>query len=436
MKKIAVTLFVLITLFSGLSQARNNVKEVVSAKGIKFWQIEDNYLPIVSLKIIFAKSGSAYDPESKSGLANMTADLLVEGADGISGIEFMKRLEGLASNVSFAVDEDVFSISLTCLKQNLDESLRLLSLAVNSADFTPDAVERVRKTILTSIMRQEESPEGKAQKIFKENFFAGHPYSRQVEGSAVDVSSIEKKDLLSFTKKHFVRQNMFIGVAGSVHSQEMSGLLDKYFSTLSKDSDKIMDIPEFVPSNNLGRVIKIEQDVPQSVIIFGFAGPKRQDTDFYNTYVMNYLFGGGGFESRLMQEVREKSGLAYTIYTSPQTYAKAGLISGYVATKNKSVEDTLRIIRDEIVKIHTSGITNNELVDSQDYLIGSFPLRMTKNASLAAFISSMQYENLGIDFLEKRNSYIKAVDVVGANAAAAKYFDPNKMLVVIAGKIK
>lgn len=436
MKKITFA-FILITIFASFAQAANyNVKESITSKGIKFWQIEDNYLPIVSLKIIFAKSGSAYDPVNKQGLANMTAGLLVEGAGGISGVEFMQQLEGLASNISFSADEDSFSVSLTCLKENLDESLRLLSLAINSPDFTPDAIQRVRKSILTSIARQDESPEGRAQKAFKENFFAGHPYSRQVEGTATDVNSIEKKDLSSFSKRHFTQGNMFIGVAGSVTPKYMATLLDKHLASLPKDMGEITQLPEFVPSSNLGRVIKIEQDVPQSVVIFGFVGPKRKDVDFYNTYVMNHLLGGGGFESRLMHEVREKHGLAYTVYTSVQTYAKTGVIYGYVATKNESVAESLRIIRDEIDKIHKSGITKEELADSQDYLIGSFPLRMTKNANLAAFISSMQYENLGQDFLEKRNSYIKAVDMAGINAAAERYFDSNKMLMVIVGKTK
>jgi len=412
------------------------VSEKTSKSGIKFWQIEDHYLPIVSLKIIFSKSGAAHDPEKKQGLANMTAYLLTEGAGGISGTEFMKQLEVLATKLSFDVDEDNFYVSMTCLKENLNESLRLLSLALNSADFSPEAIQRVRKSILTDIARREENPDSRAGKIFQENFFAGHPYSRMIDGIASGVNIVERKDLNAFVKTHFTQKNMLIGVVGDVGGEEISPMLDKYLGLLEKDAAEIQDLPEFIPSDKLGQVIKVDQDVPQSAIVFGFAGPKRRDTDFYNTYIMNYILGGGGFESRLMKEVREKKGLAYSVSTSLHTYAKAGVISGYVATKNSSVNETLSIIRQEIDKIHNSGVTKSELLDSKDYLIGSFPLKMTKNSDLAFFIASMWRDNLGIDFLEKRNGYVRDINIDGVNQAASKYFDSSKMLVVIVGNAK
>jgi zinc protease len=410
------------------------VTEQTSNSGIKYWHIEEHYLPIVSLKIIFTKSGAAYDPLNKPGLANMTANLLTEGAGGISGTEFVKQLESLATKIHFDVDEDNFYISITCLTENLDESLRLLSLALNSADFTTDALQRVRKSILTDIKKREENPETRASQIFQEKFFAGHPYSRMIDGTTPGINAIEKKDLNNFIKIHFTQKNMLIGIVGDTKTKEISPILDKYLGTLTKNSFAINDIPEFIPPANLGQIIKIEQDVPQSVILFGFIGPKRQDADFYNTYMMNYILGGGGFESRLMKEVREKKGLAYHISTSLKTYAKAGLILGSVATKNASVHETLAIVRAEIDKIHKSGVTKDELLDSQDYLVGSFPLKMTKNEELAFFITSMWRDNLGIDFLEKRNDYVRNVNVGGVHQATGKYIDPANMLVVIVGK--
>ncbi len=431
-----VFLAAILILFSFSAHAAiPKVQEITSAKGIKFWAIEDNYLPIVSLKIAFTKSGAAYDPEQKQGLANMVAGLLVEGAGGLSGIEYMKQIEGLASNISFSADSDSFYVSLTCLKENLDESLRLLALAIESPDFSKDAVERVRKSTISNIEKQDESPETRARKAFQENYFAGHPYSRQIDGTVAGVKSIEKKDLQTFVKEKFSRQNMLVGVTGSATSAEMSALLDKYFANLPV-AGNLREIPEFVPGSNLGKIIKIHQDVPQSIVIFGVPGPKRLDADFYPTYLLNYILGGGGFESRLMQEVREKRGLAYTVYTGVHTYRHAGLISGYVATKNESIDESLKIIRAEIEKIYQTGITKQELADTGDYLVGSFPLRMTQNASLASFITSMQEDNLGVNFLEKRNSYIRGVNIEVANAAAVKYLDPTKMLVVVVGKNK
>lgn len=411
----------------------NKVHEYTTQGGIKVWAIEDNYLPIVSVRIAFTKSGAAHDPENKQGLSSMVSDLMVEGAGGISGVEYMQKIEGLASTIGFGVDADNYYVSMTCLKESLDETLRLLSLAIKSPDFKPDAIERVRESILTNIARQDESADGKAEKVFRENYFAGHPYSRQEEGNEAGVKAITRADLVSFAKSHFARSNMVIGVVGSASQQEVIGLVDKYFLPLPIEAKNTREIPEFVASAK-GKIIRVEKDVPQSTIIFGFPGPKRTDSDFYPTYITNYIIGGGGFESRLMKEVREKSGLAYSISTSLETYQKAGLIVGHVGTKNASVEESVKIIREEIRKLHEGGPVAQELKDSEDYLVGSFPMKLTLNSSLASFITAMQYDNLGIDFLDKRNNYIKDVDLKKANAAAAKYFDIDKMLVVIVGK--
>jgi zinc protease len=418
------------------SAAIPKVREQTSESGIKFWHVEDNYLPIVSLKIIFTKSGAAFDPVHKQGLANMTASLLTEGAGGIAGVEFIRQLESMATSLSFNVDEDHFYVSMTCLKENLDESLRLLSLALASPEFSADATNRIREAILHNMLRKEENPEARAAKIFRETYFAGHPYARQVDGSAEGVKAINKKDLKGFVSAHLVRKNMVIGVVGNVTGAEIASRLDKYLGALPAAGAEVADIPEFLSSQNAGKVVRIEQDVPQSVILFGFAGPKRSDKDFYNTYLLNYILGGGGFESRLMHEVREKKGLAYNVTTTMQLNEKSGLIAGYAATKNSSVDETLAIIREEISKINKSGIKKEELKDSQDYLLGSFPLKITKNADLAAFVTSMWRDGLGLDFLERRNGYIMETSVSGVNAAAVKYTDPAKMLVVIVGKAK
>lgn len=434
-KKLGYLLCVVAVLFAMPAfAAENKVKEYTTQKGIKVWAVEDNYLPIVSLKIAFTKSGTAHDPEDKQGLANMVSDLMVEGAGGISGIDYMKKVEGMASSFSFSVDEDNYYVEMTCLKENLEESMRLLVLAVTSPDFTPDAIERIRKTTLVNIARQEESAEGKAHKMFRETYFAGHPYARPGIGTEAGVNAIKREDLAAFAKNRFARSNMVVGVAGNISAKEINKIVDKYLAPLPAEPSATIEIPEFTQKNK-GKIIRIEKDVPQTAIIFGFPGPKRTDADFYPTYITNYIMGGGGFESRLMNEVREKKGLAYTIYTSVQTQANAGFISGYVGTKNASVEDSLKLIQQEIKKIHDSGISKEELADAKDYLIGSFPLKLTQNRALADFTAAMQYQNLGVDFLDKRNDYINGVDVEKANAAA-KYFDLDKMLVVIVGKSK
>lgn len=409
------------------------VQEFTSEDGINYWAIEDNYLPIISIRIDFKNSGYAYDPENRQGLANMAARLMTEGAGGMSGIEFMTKIEELAINIGFSTDADNFYISMTCLKENINKAIELLSLAINSPDFTNDAIERTRENLLVAIARQNEDPAQLASKTFMEKYFAGHPYARNELGNEEGIKKITKNDLVKFVQEHFARSNMLIGVTGSITHKEISPLFDKYLANLPKNMVDTRTIPEFTPNVKIGQIIRIEKPVPQSVVIFGFPGPKRNDTDFYPTYIANHILGGGGFESRLMHEVREKKGLAYTVYTALQTYDKAGIIYGYVATKNSSIDESIQIITQEINKIHKKGIDKQEIVDAKDYLIGSFPLRMTQNSALASFITAMQNENLGIDFLDKRNNYITNTTIGNCNIAAAKYMDIDKMLTIVVG---
>ncbi len=433
--KFLKSLLIISIIYTAQANAKTpEVQEYTSSLGMKIWAVEDNYLPIVSLTIIFTKSGAAYDPKNKQGLANMVSDLMVEGAGNLSGIEFMKKIEGLATNISFSTDQDSFHVSLTCLKENLDESLRLLALALEAPGFSNDAIARVRQATISNIIKSEERPESRARKAFQENFFAGHPYAKPIEGTIETVKAINRNDLVNYTKAKLAKSNMLIGVTGSVKPQEIGALLDKYFSGLPKQAANTVEIPEFVPAGNNGKIIRIEQDVPQTIVIFGVPGPKRLDKDFYPAYLVNYVLGGGGFESRLMNEVRVKRGLAYNVSTQVQSYQKAGLISGYVATKNEGIEESLKVIGEEIEKIQATGITTQELADTGDYLVGSFPLKMTQNAALASFVTSMQLDGLGLDFLEKRNSYIRGVTIEEANAFSKKYLDNSKMLVVVVGK--
>jgi len=432
MKKILVLFIVVFSFFMSVAVASiPKVEEVESKGGYKLWMIEDNYLPIVSIKLVFKNSGTAYDTEGKKGLAHMVTGLLDEGAGGISSFDYRKKLESLATTISFDVDEDNFYVNVKTLKDNLEETLKLLNLTLTKPNLKPEIIERIRNQILVIIQKKQESPQYVASKKFKEAVLGSHPYSRTKYGVPKAVRSITREDIVAYVNDNFSKENIIISVVGDVKKSKIRKLLDNHLKLKDERKD-VISLPP-VKVKNEEQYIKISKSIPQSVVYFGSEGIKRSDKDFYPAYIMNHILGGGGFESRLMDTVREKNGLAYSVYSYLSTYNKAGLFVGYVGTDVKKVDKSIKLIKKELKKLYKDGVTEKELNDAKDYLVNSYPLKMTKNENLAAYLSVMQSENLGIDFLEKRNDYVRSVTAQQIKAAAKDLLDVGKMTFVVVG---
>ena len=408
------------------------VEEVVSDYGFRAWMMEDHSLPIVSLHMAFKHTGTAYDPEGKEGLANMVVSLLGEGTEALDAVAFKKELESRAIKLSFDVDEDTIYITIKTLTEHMEKACELLQQVLLSARFGEEDIARVKQQTLTTLAARKESAEYVARKAFREMMFGEHPYAKPDLGTKESLQNINKQDLKLFVEKHFNRASLVIGVVGDIRPKRLPSLLDTYFVELPLSKPKASVLPHYTKMPKASEKI-ISMDVPQSTAIFGHGGIKRDHPDFYPAYIVNHILGGGGFESRLMQTVRENKGLAYSVYSYLNTMEYAGLFQGMVASQNAKINESLAIIKEEIQRMKTKGITDKELADAKSYLIGSFPLRLDKNDKLARFLIGMQLENLGIDFLEKRNSYVEAVTRADVNRVAGTLLDSENLSIVVVG---
>lgn len=431
MKKLPILIFIITLLINWQAYAgQEPVRESATKNGVKFWIMEDHYMPIVSIRLAFSRSGFAYDPAGKLGLSYMVASLLDEGAGDMSSLEFSQKLEELATDISFETDQDNFYISLKTLSSNLADAMQLMGLAMSKPRFDEKAVERIRGQIQVVITKQQEDPEALASLKFNELIFEGHPYGRVQYGKSEDVAKISKADLQNFVKDHFTHENMVVSVVGDVTADKISAMLDKNINLPQK-----ANLPAVLaaPVINKTKREDISKSIPQTAVMFGLKAPQRNDPDFYPAYLMNYILGGGSFESRLMQEIREKNGLVYTVYSYIDNAHSSGILAGYLGTKNSNSDKAIELLKQQIKKMKEGGITESELQAAKDYLIGSFPLKMTKNSNLAAFLSVMQTESLGIDFFEKRNSYVENVTVEQVNAVASRLLNDDDMVIVTVG---
>lgn len=407
------------------------VERVVSAGGIEAWLIRDPSNPITTLKLSF-RGGTALDPDGKGGLANFVASTLDEGAGGMDSAAFQKALDERSISLRFSAGRDTFQGSLKTLNKYRDDAFEYLRLALNEPRFDAEPLARIRAQILSGIKQQNEDPGNLASRAIFETAFKGHPYARDNDGTAESVNAITPDDMRGFVRQRLAKNNLLIGVVGDIDAETLKGYLDHTFGSLPEKAAP-WKIEKIAPKLN-GGVKVIDVDVPQSSVQFAQPGILRNDPDFYTAYVLNYVIGGGGFVSRLYEEVREKRGLAYSVYTYLMPLDAAGAVMGGAGTANARVAETVATVRDVWKRFAAEGPTAEELKDAKTYLTGAFPMRFTSSSAIAGMLVGMQEDGLGIDYIDKRNGYIEAVTLADARRVAKRLYQPDKLTFAIAGK--
>jgi zinc protease len=420
---------VLMVLFLPAAARAITVRTVAGPSGVETWLSEEHALPMIAANISFP-AGSAYDPTDKPGLANMTASLIDEGAGDLASDAFKQALESRGIRFAAQADRDYIEVTLTTLKENADEAFRLAALAFGHARFDPEAVERVRAEILASLKQEDEDPSRAAVKNWYGTYFGTHPYGRPPQGTPAGIAPIKPEDIKAFAADHFVRGGIKVAVSGDINEVQLKKYLQQLFTSLPA---KI--VPAAAKPSSLGtpgtRTVVRNEAAP--VAIFGFAGPMRADPDFIPAFVTNYIFGGGSFSARLMDEVRDKRGLTYGISTQLEDFRAASIIVGNVQSDKTKILTALDVTKSEMARFAKDGATQKELDDAKTYLTGSFPLGLDSNAKIARTLNAYQRSGLAADYVVKRNGLIQAVTLNQVNAMAKKYYDPAKLVIVIAG---
>ncbi len=406
------------------------IQGLKSPGGAVFWLVEEPSIPIVALEISFA-GGARLDPEGRTGLANMMAGLIDEGAGDLDAVGFSKARDEVSARFGFSAGRDTMDISARMLVETLEPSVALLATALASPRFDPEPVGRVRAQILSVIAESGTEPDTVAAEAWYAGAFPDHPYGRPRRGTAESVSAITRDDLVAARLRLLTRANARIAVVGAIDASRAGRMVDTILAGLEQGTVLVRARTGETPPPGL-RVIEL--DVPQSAAVFGHAGLARDDPDFIPAYVMNYVLGGGGRASRLMEEVREKRGLAYGVYAYLSVRDETALYIGSVQTANERMAESLEVIKAEWARMAADGITAEELDSAKRYLTGAFPLRFDSNAKIANYLVFMQEADLGIDYLERRNGLIEAVTLDDVKRVAAWLLKPENLSIVVVGK--
>ncbi|MDP2578834.1 pitrilysin family protein [Shimia thalassica] len=424
-------LFAVLMVFVSLpAQADVDIKEFKSPGGINVWLLEEPSIPMVALELRF-QGGASLDAEGKRGATNLMVGLLEEGAGDLDSQGFAKASESLAARYGYDVSDDTVAISSVFLSENRDEAMELLRLSIIEPRFDEASLERVRGQVLSVVRSEETDPNKIAGKTFKAIAFGDHPYGSGLNGTVESVSSLTRDDIVAAHQAALAKDRMVVSVVGDITAEELGPMLDNLLGALP---EKGAPLPPKTTPNLTGAVEVVEFDTPQSVAVFGQLGIERDDDDFFAAYLLNTILGGGGFESRLMEEVREKRGLTYGVYSYLVPKDLAALYMGSVASANDRIGEAVQVIQDEWARMANDGVTLDELNKAKALLTGAYPLRFDGNGAIAEIMVGMQVQGLPIDYIKTRNDKVNAVTLDEINRVASELLKPDALQFVIVGK--
>ena len=409
------------------------VQEINVGK-ISAYLLEEHSNPIISISFVFKNAGTAYEPEQQQGLANILADMLLQGTRNYSNENFKDTSEEYGVKIGYDAGKDSFGGSLSYPKANEKTAINLFRETLYAPAFREKYLELSKMQLLKALQMANERPERVLSNKFAEFMFGGHPYSRPGIGRAQDIETLTADDLRQYMQTHFAQDNLIVGIAGDINAEETKNLLNNLFGKLPQISEtKALKPLDVVTS---GDSQHIERNMPQTIVHFAAKGTYRDSLDFYPLYMANYIFGEAGLNSRLNKVIREKEGLTYGIYTGLSISDASALIVGSYSATTENYAKVQDLLFEQWRKMAAEGVSEKELQQAKDAQLASYNLRFASIENIADMLVMMQKFELGIDFLDKRNDYIRGVTLREVNAAAKKYFSDLPDFVSIGKQIK
>jgi zinc protease len=416
-----------------LSEAGMTPKRTVLSNGMVLLTSEQRTLPMVSIELL-VDAGSAHESAPQAGLANLTAKLLTYGTKRRSAVQINETLDFIGASLETACAQDTASLSMTVLKKDLGTGLELLADVLTQPTFPQPEIDRQKQAIIATIRATEENPGAVAGKAFAAALFPQSPYGRPVEGTEASVKALQQKNLQDFFARYYRPNRSIIAVVGDVSEQEIASLLETALRSWSKgEPSAVATAPVKIGSSKL---VRMNKDLTQANIIMGHIGVARGNSDYYAVQVMNYVLGGGGFSSRVMDSIRNERGLAYSVYSFFAAERSHGTFEFVMQTKNETAMEAIRIANDEIRRMREEPVSDQELNDAKDYLIGSFPLRFDTNRKVASFLAQVEYFKLGLDYPDRYPDLIRSVNGEEVLQVAKQYLHPEMLMTVIVGNLK
>ncbi len=427
-----LALALLLCLLPGAAVAAPFATREVLPNGLVLLTAERRALPIVSVRVL-VRAGSLHEPADLPGLANLAAVLLPQGTARRTALEISEAIDFVGGTLKAEGGQDAATVTLMLLKRDLATGLDLLGDLIRSPVFHEEEIQRKVQQLKGAIAQKTEDPGTVAAEAFGAALYGPHPYGRPVEGTVESLPAITRQHLVDFHARLYVPNNTLVAVAGDVAAAEVRALFGKAFEDWAARPVPAPSLPPVVsPPTRVVR--RVDRELTQANIVVGHVGYPRRSPDHYALSVLNYILGGGGFTSRLVQSIREERGWAYDVHSRFSPGLEAGPFAVTLQTKNETAGDAVREVFAQLRRIRKDGVTAEELSDAQAFLTGSFPLRYDTNAAVAALLTQMELHGLGMDFPQRYPDLIRSLTREEIGRVARQYLDPDRAAVVVVGK--
>ncbi len=411
-----------------------DIQTVKSAKGISAWLVEDHSVPVISVRFTFVGAGAVNDPDAKQGLSQILSNTLDEGAGDMDSKAFQGALNDHSISLGFSSSRDDFGGSVKTLSKHQDKAFDLLALALTQPRFDKEAVARMIESNLTRIRSNMTDPEWMNARLTNSVIFDGHPYAMNTGGTLSSLPRVTPDDLRAKFKTQLGQDNLMVSVAGDITKDQLAIMLDKVFGQIPEKS-KVIQVADIkisdVPSETLYR-----QDIPQTVINMTLAGIGQDDPDYHVAEILDFVLGSSGFGSRLTEEIREKRGLTYGIYSNLSNMDHANVLSIGVSTKNESVGQVIDLTKEVMSGLAMAPISSQELKDAKTYLVGSVPLQLTSTDRISGAMMSLQRLHLPADYFDNRQVALGRVTAEDVLRVGRRLLQAQSLKIVLVGNPK
>ncbi len=419
--------------FSGNALSLPPVQRALLDNGLVLLVSEEHSLPFITFQLL-VRTGSKDDPPGQEGLADLCASCLLFGSAGKTMVQINDELDFLGAQISASADEDFTTVTLRVLTKDVGSAFPIFMGALTRPTFPAAEVEKERSRSLGAIQSSEDEPGVVAEKAFEKAVFNGGPYGHPTEGTGESVSKLNREALSIFHQTHYLPNNSILVVVGDIDERLMREhimpLLEQWPSKAHRS-----ELPRTAFAET-GRTIKIDKAVTQSNIVVGNGGMARDNPDYYGALVMNYILGGGSLSSRLMEDIRNKRGLAYSVESFFQAQKYSGSFQIVLQTKTASTNESIAAVMEEVGRIRADLVSPEELQDAKRYLVGTFPQRFSSQSKIASFFGQVEYYGLGLDYPERYPSLINSVTAEEVLRIARTYLRPDEFIAVVVADFK
>jgi zinc protease len=394
---------------------------------------EEHSLPFVTFQLLI-NSGSWKDPQGEEGLSYLTARGLLLGTTKRKVTTIHEELDFIGASLSSSSGRDYATLSLKVLKKDLDKGWDLFMDVLTQPTFPEEEIKREVEKTLAAIQSAEDQPDVVAEKEFQKTLFLNSPYGHPVEGTKESLPRITREAIVRFYRTYYYPNNAILTIVGDITADEVKTQLVP--SLVKWPLAEIPKVPFKTSFAKEQKTVKIDRGITQANIIIGHAGVSRDNPDYYALMVMNYILGGGGFSSRLTEEIRNKRGLAYSVGSFFDTGKYPGSFQIVLQTKNSSAREAIALSLQGMERIRKEMVSEKELEGAKKYLIGSFPMRLNTQGKLTSFLTQVEYHGLGLDYPEKYPSLIRSITREEVFRVAKKYLHPKNFILIMVANLK